>query len=104
MLVEIKKVNKEEIAVCTSLDVAETFGKEHRHVLEDIRRIGTSISTAEFSALFCDDSYIASNGKRNPMYVMNRDGFTLLVMGYNGEKAIQFKLDYIKQFNTMEKL
>ena len=103
MLVEIKKVNKEEIAVCTSLDVAETFGKEHRHVLEDIRRIGTSISTAEFSALFCDDSYIASNGKRNPMYVMNRDGFTLLVMGYNGEKAIQFKLDYIKQFNAMEK-
>lgn len=103
MLVEIKKVNKEEIAVCTSLDVAETFGKEHRHVLEDIRRIGTSISTAEFSALFCDDSYIASNGKRNPMYVMNRDGFTLLVMGYNGEKAMQFKLDYIKQFNAMEK-
>lgn len=103
MLVEIKKVNKEEIAVCTSLDVAETFGKEHRHVLEDIRRIGTSISTAEFSALFCEDSYIASNGKKNPMYIMNRDGFTLLVMGYTGEKAIQFKLDYIKQFNTMEK-
>ena len=34
---------------------------------------------------------------------MNRDGFTLLVMGYTGEKAIQFKLGYIKQFNAMEK-
>ena len=103
MLVEIKKVNKEEIAICTSLDVAETFGKEHRHVLEDIRRISNTISTAEFSALLCEDSYIASNGKRNPMYVMNRDGFTLLVMGYNGEKAMRFKLEYIKQFNAMEK-
>lgn len=103
MLVEIKKVNKEEIAICTSLDVAETFGKEHRHVLEDIRRISNTISTVEFSALFCEDSYIASNGKRNPMYVMNRDGFTLLVMGYNGEKAMRFKLEYIKQFNAMEK-
>ena len=103
MLVEIKKVNKEEIAICTSLDVAETFGKEHRHVLEDIRRISNTISTAEFSALFCEDSYIASNGKRNPMYVMNRDGFALLVMGYNGEKAMRFKLEYIKQFNAMEK-
>lgn len=103
MLVEIKKVNKDEIAVCTSLDVAETFEKEHKHVLEDIRRIGNNISTAEFSALFCEDSYIASNGKKNPMYIMNRDGFTLLVMGYNGEKAMQFKLGYIKQFNAMEK-
>lgn len=103
MLVEIKKVNKDEIAVCTSLDIAETFEKEHKHVLEDIRRIGNNISTAEFSALFCEDSYIASNGKKNPMYIMNRDGFTLLVMGYNGEKAMQFKLGYIKQFNAMEK-
>ena len=103
MLVEIKKVNKEEIVICTSLDVAETFRKEHYHVIEDIRKIQTNISTPEFSGLFCEDSYIASNGKRNPMYIMNRDGFTLLVMGYTGEKAMQFKLDYIKQFNAMEK-
>ena len=103
MLVKIKKVNKEEIAVCTSVDIAEAFEKEHKHVLEDIRKISNTISTAEFSAPFCEDSYIASNGKRNPMYVMNRDGFTLLVMGYNGEKAMQFKLEYIKQFNEMEK-
>ena len=103
MLVEIKKVNKEEIVACTSLDVAETFEKEHYHVIEDIRKIQSNISTPEFSGLFCEDTYIASNGKRNPMYVMNRDGFTLLVMGYNGEKAMQFKLDYIKQFNAMEK-
>lgn len=60
MLVEIKKVNKEEIAICTSLDVAETFGKEHRHVLEDIRRISNTISTAEFSALFSFKSTIVN--------------------------------------------
>lgn len=103
MLVEIKKINKEEIATCTSLDVAETFSKMHKDVLETIRGIKDTISTAEFSALFCEESYIASNGKRNPMYIMNRDGFTLLVMGYNGEKAMRFKLEYIKQFNAMEK-
>lgn len=49
------------------------------------------------------DSYKASNGKMNPMYLMTRDGFTLLVMGYTGEKAMQFKIAYIKQFNAMEK-
>ena len=103
MLVEIKTVNKEEVTVVTSLDVAETFGKEHYHVIEDIREIQSKISTPEFSGLFFESDYKASNGKKNPMYYMNRDGFTLLVMGYTGEKAMQFKIAYIKQFNAMEK-
>lgn len=102
MLVKLEKLGKEEVAVCTSLDVAGTFEKEHYHVLEDIRSIRQNISTPEFSGLFIEQEYIASNGKKNPMFVMNRDGFTLLVMGYNGEKAMQFKLAYIKQFNVME--
>lgn len=104
MLVEIRKLNKREINVCTSLDVAETFEKEHRNVLADIRNIKSEISTAEFSALFYEDEYKASNGKKNPMYYMDRDGFTLLVMGYTGEKAMKFKLAYINQFNQMEEL
>ena len=103
MLVEVKRVNKEEKTVVSSLDVAETFKKEHKHVLEDVRRISDNLDTAEFSALFYETEYKASNGKKNPMYLMNRDGFTLLVMGYTGEKAMKFKLAYIKQFNAMEK-
>ena len=103
MLVEIMKINKEEVTVVTSLDVAETFGKQHKDVLESIRGIQETINTAEFSALFFETTYKALNGKSNPMYYMNRDGFTLLVMGYNGEKAMQFKLAYIRQFNAMEK-
>ena len=102
MLVEVKKFGKEEKVAVTSLDVANTFKKNHRDVMESIRGIQTTISTAEFSALFLLDSYIAANGKKNPMYIMSRDGFTLLVMGYTGEKAMQFKLAYIKQFNAME--
>ena len=99
-----KKINKEEKTVVSSRDVAETFEKEHYHVMEDIREIQSKISSPEFSGLFYEDSYTASNGKKNPMYLMNRDGFTLLVMGYTGEKAIKFKLAYINQFNRMEKL
>ncbi len=104
MLVEVKRINKREINVVTSLDVAETFEKEHRNVLADIRGIKTNISSAEFSALFFESEYTGTNGKKNPMYYMNRDGFTLLVMGYTGEKAMRFKLAYIKQFNAMEEL
>ena len=102
MLVEIMKFGREERAGCTSLDVAETFGKEHYHVLEDIRTIQSNISSPEFTGLFYETNYTASNGKKNPMYAMGRDGFTLLVMGYTGEKAMRYKLDYIRQFNAME--
>lgn len=104
MLVEVTRINKEEVTVVSSLDIAETFGKNHRDVMESIRSIEANISTAEFSALFTLTSYVAANGKSNPMYLMTRDGFTLLVMGYTGEKAMRFKLAYIKQFNVMEKI
>lgn len=104
MLVEIKRINKEEKIIVSSLDIAETFSKDHKHVLEDVRKIESTISTAEFSALFYKDTYKASNGKKNPMYLMNKDGFTLLVMGYTGPKAMKFKMDYIKQFNAMREM
>lgn len=44
MLVEIAKFGKEERAVCTSLDIAETFGKEHKNVLRDVENLGCSKS------------------------------------------------------------
>ncbi len=86
----------------SSLLVADKFGKNHKHVLDAIREL---ISSAEKSAvlkMFVPSTYIASNNKENPMFIMNRDGFTLLAMGFTGEKALQFKLEYINAFNKME--
>lgn len=103
MLVEIRKINKEEITVCTSLDVAETFGKEHKNVLRDIENVIQEISSNLSATLFYEDTYKDTLNRIQRRYLMNRDGFTLLVMGYTGEKAMKFKLDYIKQFNAMEK-
>ena len=85
MLVEIKKFGREERAICTSLDVAETFGKEHKNVLRDIRELGCS---AEFNRLnFEPISYTDSMNRQQEAVVMTRDGFTLLVMGYTGNLA-----------------
>lgn len=101
MLVEIKTLNKEEVTVVTSLDIAETFGKEHRRVLQDIRDLKCS---EEFRLRnFVQSNYVNEQGHKQPMFIMTRDGFTLLAMGYTGEKAMQFKEAYIKQFNAMEK-
>ena len=102
MLVEVKKFGKEERVAITSLDVAETFGKEHRRVLQDVRELGCS---EEFRLHnFVQSSYLNQQGKSQPMYLMTRDGFTLLVMGYTGDTAMRFKEAYISQFNQMEAL
>lgn len=101
VLVEIKTINKEEVTVVTSLDVAETFEKEHRRVLQDIRDLKCS---EEFRVHnFVQSNYINEQGHKQTMFYLTRDGFTLLAMGYTGEKAMKFKEAYIKQFNTMEK-
>lgn len=87
-------------AVTTSLKVAEVFEKEHRNVMQSIKNL-----TAENSAtrkMFIEDSYLNSRNQSFPMYYMNRDGFTLLAMGFTGSKAMEFKLKYIDAFNRME--
>lgn len=100
MLVEIMKFGREDRAGCTSLDVAETFGKDHKHVLRDIRELGCS---EEFNrSNFGPISYTDSMNRKQDAFIMTRDGFTLLVMGYTGELAMKFKEGYIKQFNAME--
>lgn len=89
-------------AVVSSRQVAESFGKMHKHVLEAIDEI---LGSAEISAtpLFLKSIYTHPQNKQQyPEYLMNRDGFTLLAMGFNGPKALQWKLKYIQAFNEME--
>lgn len=98
MLVEIIGKRYEEKLITTSLKVAEHFEKEHKDVLESIRNLTAENSAASF---FTETTY-KSRGKEYPMYEMDRDGFSLLAMGFTGEKALKWKLDYIKAFNAME--
>lgn len=96
-LVEIKNNQ----VVVSSRQVAEKFGKEHKHVLDSVREI----LKAENSAVrfFQENMYkVEGNNKSYPEYLMNRDGFTLLAMGFTGKEALQWKLKYIAAFNEME--
>ena len=88
-------------AMTNSLLVAEKFGKEHRDVLESIRNLTAENSAAKL--LFIESEY-DNRGKMYPMYIINRDGFTLLVMGFNGKDALNFKLDFLNAFNKMESM
>lgn len=90
-------------ALTNSLLVAKSFGKEHKHVLDSIRKLIEGCAEISADPMFEETSYVnEQNGQTYPMYLMNRDGFTLLVMDFKGKKAMQFKLEYIKAFNNME--
>ena len=105
-----------EAVLTNSLLVAEKFKKSHEHVVRDIDNLLGKVQSIEnqcnpnlgthngmFEAYYEDIPQPNGGVKPAKRYVMNRDGFTLLVMGYTGKKAVQFKLDYISAFNTMEK-
>lgn len=85
--------------VVSSKDIAEHFGKDHKNVLQNIR----DILVAENSATkFYQETTYQNRGKDYKEYLMNRDGFSLLAMGFTGKKALQWKLKYIEAFNEME--
>jgi Rha family phage regulatory protein len=90
----------ENQAVTTSLIVAEVFGKGHDKVLRDIREMECSM---EFRfANFGESTYLNSQNKEMPMYLLNQKGFTLLAMGYTGKEAMKYKEAYIDEFERME--
>ena len=97
-LVAIKK----NIAVVTSNEIANHFGKNHFHVLRDIEKFKKDVSN--FGEMFKEVKIKDSYGRYQKSYEINRDGFTLLAMGFTGKKALQWKIDYIKAFNKMESI
>lgn len=95
---------KNDATVCDSLQVAEKFGKRHDNVLQVIDNLReTLLEIEERSEMFIIGRRKADDGQYHRMYLMNRDGFSLLVMGFTGKSALVWKLRYIKAFNQMEK-
>jgi Rha family phage regulatory protein len=83
--------------VTNSRDVADFFGKQHRNVLSDIDRL---VKRGVLSFKHTPSVNI-QNGQTYRSYEMDRDGFTLLAMSFTGDRALDFKLAYIQQFNAM---
>ena len=86
--------------VASSRQIAESFGKEHKSVLRSVEDLVAQNCAAK--SMFYETTF-ENRGKQYPMYLMNRDGFTLLAMGFTGKAALEWKLKYIQAFNEMEK-
>ena len=86
--------------ITSSIAVAERFEKQHKDVLDSIRQI---LAAENSATRFFTETTFENRGKQYPMYVMNRDGFSLLAMGFTGANALEWKIKYIAAFNQMEK-
>ena len=91
------------VPTTTSIDVAKYFGKQHRHVLDAIRDLAAQLPP-EALPNFRQGYYALpeTGSQQHTQYILTRDGFTLLAMGFTGSKALTFKLAYIDAFNKME--
>lgn len=87
--------------VASSRQIAENFEKRHDHVMRDIDAIKKDVPN--FGEMFFETTAPDSYGREQRAYLMNRDGFTLLAMGFTGKAALEWKLKYIAAFNEMEK-
>lgn len=95
-------IMKNQQAVTTSLQVAEYFKKNHKHVLVAIEELKEGVAE-NWADLFYDDTYIHPQNKQTyRLIIMTKKGWTLLAMGFTGKKATKFKLDYINAFEQME--
>lgn len=91
-------------AVTTSVIVARVFGKRHKDVLKAIANLLADLENEGVSRRsFAPRDYTDERGKTHPMYEMDRDGYSLLAMGFTGRKALRFKTQYIDAFNKMER-
>ena len=88
--------------VVSSVQLAEHFDKRHCDILRLLNALLRSANKQRLSKHFFKSNYKDETGKNNTMYLMDRDGFSLLVMSFKGEKALKGKLDFIDAFNAME--
>lgn len=88
--------------VVSSVQLAEHFDKRHCDILRLLNALLRSANKQRLSKHFFKSNYKYETGKNNTMYLMDRDGFSLLVMSFKGEKALKWKLDFIDAFNAME--
>lgn len=97
---EIKINNSNGTLTVSSLQIADDFSKQHKDVLEKITALRAENSAV--TPMFIESTYTAGTGKAYKCYDITRDGFSLLVMGFTGKKALAWKIKYIEAFNAME--
>ena len=100
-LVSVDVRIEQDQMITDSRNIADVFGKQHKHILRDIENLKKDVPN--FGQMFLESTKPDSYGREKKIYIMNRDGFTLLAMGFTGSEAMEWKIKYIQAFNELEK-
>lgn len=82
--------------------VAYHFNRNHKDVLRDLRKLRAKCPESFYGRNFAPVDYRDAKGEKRRAYLLTRDGFTLLVMGFTGANAVKWKIRYIEAFNALE--
>lgn len=100
---EIVITNTNGELTTSSLGIAEKFRKQHKHVIDAIEELKKGVAEISADPMFIESTYQHPQNKQwYKCYELTRDGFSLLVMGFTGKKALEWKIKYIEAFNLME--
>jgi anti-repressor protein len=96
---ELVKIENDRMITISKM-IAETFEKRHDHVLRDIENLKKDLPN--FGEMFFETEAPDSYGRLQKAYLITKEGFQLLAMGFNGSEAMEWKLKYIEAFKQME--
>lgn len=99
--IRVEFLNENTPAVRSDI-LAEHFNRSHKNVLRDIAKIRAKCPESFYGLNFEPVEYVDSKGEKRPAFLLTRDAFSLLVMGFTGAAAIHWKLRYIEAFNALE--
>lgn len=99
----INITNQDGNLVVSSREIAVNFDKEHFNVVRDVENLIKNEPFKNEELKYFIPGTFNHRGNDYKEFLLTRDGFSLLVMGFTGAKALKWKLKYIEAFNKMEK-
>ncbi|BAU28246.1 anti-repressor protein [Aneurinibacillus soli] len=102
---KLQIINRDGQLLVDSREVAEMVGKEHGHLLRDIKNYMEVLGKSNFGLadFFIEDTYTDGQGKPRPCYLITRKGCDMVANKMTGEKGVLFTAAYVTRFEEMEK-
>lgn len=95
---------KENTATIESREVAEMVSKQHKELLRDIRTMSGYLGESKIaqSEFFIESEYINSQNKKQPCFLLTKQGCEMVANKLTGKKGTVFTAKYVQKFNVME--
>jgi Rha family phage regulatory protein len=102
---DLQVINHENRLMVDSREVAEIVEKNHAHLMRDIQGYMEVLGKSNFglSDFFIESTYISSQNKELPCYLISKKGCDMVANKMTGEKGVIFTATYVTKFEEMEK-